>query len=575
VTTKPRLTVCGVTRNSGSRLEHWISRAREFADEVVLLVDASSHDDTAEVAESFADRVRVVEHPPFIELTMDYGLRQATGEWILWLDDDEFMAPAFADSLDALLTDPELTHYYLPCRWLVPTGNGGAGWLRTFPWYPNLALRLIRNVGSIYYHRGRLHSPIEVAGLGRVLDNDDVALYHFDLLWHDRAHRERKVSRYRGHPAPSCEEYYLYEDYASSLVIDPVSQDILNLAVPPPGQGSARRDGASRRDHGSPVVPLEELRARIGGHWVNADVFHAEYLDHTTPRRVLCNRGYTVELLIRNTSAVPWRNTSLGPPGRVYLSYHWIHPDHGMLLRDGDITILPAVVEPGAEIRVVAGLWTPYEPGRYQLQWDLRAEDVSWFSERGVDPLCVDVTADDKDRLLARPRQVASLPDRTSIDPPERDTHLDKAADPSRSSASGRTRVRARVMSDATARIRYLSRAVFGRWMTIGSAKRAADGLGASGGAAGDVSVPSDPSIAVLEQEVRFLRCRITQREDARARLNRSLHSPEQIESINRLDLARRLADAEAELAALRATKTFQYTARLRHWYAKWVLRRK
>ena len=413
---RPPLTVCGITWNSGDRLERWLTRTLEFADEVVLLVDSESTDDTLDVACAYADQVQVVEHPPFIEVAMDWGLRRATGEWILWLDDDEVVSASFADARDDLLADPDLTHYWVPYRWVVPGAEGGYRWLRQFPWFPNERLRLVRNVGSVFHHRGRLHSPIDVAGDGRVLGAEEGVIYHLDLAWRSRAEREAKVARYRGNNAPSCEEYYLYEDYAATLRTEPFADD----EVTRPPAPAARRAAQERRERfaaspGSNVDPevatVADMQARIARHWDSADVFSAEYVEHDTPATVLPNRGYVVELAVRNTSAVPWRNS--GPlRGRVTMSYHWAHRELGVLLEHGDRALLPRVVEPGEVVRFPAGVWTPFEPGRYLLQWDLRLEEVAWFSERGVAPLQVEVEVTADQRLLATPREVATLPAR-------------------------------------------------------------------------------------------------------------------------------------------------------------------
>ncbi|HWG74417.1 MAG TPA: glycosyltransferase [Acidimicrobiales bacterium] len=410
-TRRARLSVCGKTANSGDRLEHWITRAREYADEIVLLVDEVSADDTLDVALANADRVVAFEHSTNNEAALDFGLRQATGDWVLWLDDDEFLAKGFGQALPALLGNSRVTHYYLPYRWLLRDGDGRYGWVKTFPWYPNPRLRLIRNVTSLYWHRGRPHSPYEVLGDGDVLEGDDVTIYHLDFLLRDRVARERKVAAYRQRVGPSCEEYYLWEDYASTLAVEPV--DISEIVRPPSPE--ARRRAAERSSRGSLRPPervsAEALRRSVACHWPNADIYHATYGEHTTPPQVLANRGYTVEITLANLASLPWRNSGTGP-GRVVLGYHWVHPDHGVLVRDGDTTLLPVVVPPGGKVTVAAGLWTPYDPGPYTLQWDLRAEGVNWFSERGVPPLEVSVTVSEHDRLMARHRPAASVPPR-------------------------------------------------------------------------------------------------------------------------------------------------------------------
>ena len=298
----------------------------------------------------------------------------------------------------------------MPYRWVVDRGHDGLGWLRTFPWHPNPRLRLIRNVGSIFADRGRLHAPVEVAGAGRVLRDDAVAMYHLDFVWRDRPAREAKVARYRGPDAPSCEEYYLWEDYRGTLDIAPVEDPVVKEALDANPDGPTANVGGLMSYEG-PALTVAEQRASAARHWRTADVFGAEYLGSTTPTRVLANRGYSVDVRLRNASTLRWRTTGTDD-GRVVLSYHWVHPEHGVLVRDGDIALLPDELDPGQETTVEAGLWTPYDPGRYRLEWDLRAEGVNWFSERGVPPLAVDVEVAGHDRLLERRRAVATVPRR-------------------------------------------------------------------------------------------------------------------------------------------------------------------
>lgn len=353
--------------------------------------------------------MRLVEHPPFIEAFYDLALRHATGDWILWLDDDELMGAGFAETKDDLLRNRDLTHYYLPYRWVIREADGSERWLSTFPWHPNPRLRLVRNVGSILSHRGRLHSPLDVAGEGRVLSPDEAVVYHLDLAWRSRSAREAKVARYRGNNAPSCEEYYLYEDYARTVSTEPVPEP---LDRPPSAAAQAAGSARVRRgliDPSGPPAKVADEKARIARFWDTAPLFSAEYVNSSTPPHVLANRGYNVEVKVRNTSSVAWRNS--GPErGRIMLGYHWLTEQHGVVLREGDYSLLDDVVEPGDTATVLAGLWTPYEPGSYILQWDLVGKDVNWFSERGVAALSVPVTVGSDDLLLSKPRTVAELP---------------------------------------------------------------------------------------------------------------------------------------------------------------------
>jgi hypothetical protein len=95
-------------------------------------------------------------------------------------------------------------------------------------------------------------------------------------------------------------------------------------------------------------------------------------------------------LRVRNTSSGTWRSRG-DTLGRVVISYRWRTLHGALAIAQGDITLLPEALAPGDDAEVVAGLWTPREPGRYRLEWEALSERVAWFSDRGVPPLVHDV----------------------------------------------------------------------------------------------------------------------------------------------------------------------------------------
>ena len=403
-----RLSICGTTKDSADRLDHWLLRTLEFADEVVLLVDDTSTDETLEIARSYADVVHVYEHAPFIERAMDWCLRRASGDWLLWLDDDELLHTDFRAAIEDVLADKRLTHAYLPSRAVVRT-TGGYGWLRQFPWYPDWRLRLVRNVGSIFRHTGRLHSPIEVHGDGVTLDAGETSIYHFDLALRDRGAREAKVERYRGNGAPSCEEYYLYEDYTDSdAVVTLDASAVVRPPTPAACEEGRRRKARPALEVGQSLT-LDAMQVHLAALTPRAALFGADYLHHGFPAALQTNRGQTGTVTLRNASPVPWRNSG-AEPGWVSLRYHWRHPEHGMVLREGDHSLLPDAVAPGATVTLPVGIWTPFDPGSYTLELDLRAEGIGWFSEHGVAPLAVPIEIRAAATTNPQARTAARLP---------------------------------------------------------------------------------------------------------------------------------------------------------------------
>jgi glycosyltransferase involved in cell wall biosynthesis len=389
-----RLSVVTMTRNSGGHLGWWLERVRRYADEVVVAVDRSSTDDTYDVARAGADRVHVLELPGYSEPSKDWLVRQATGDWVLMLDDDEAL-PLDADRLlPPLLDDRRFTHYLLPVRWVVCASDGSLAWLRQHPWHGPRWARLARNLGGLVRVLPLMHAVPEVAGEGCALPPEgNLALYHLDLLWHDRPTRQAKVDRYRaaaGHERPTGEEHYLYEDYAATLAYAPL----------PPGEDfPLSRSPGRAAGAGVPpdvaVVTLAELERHTRDVGDDPDVWSVEWLGHDTPPRLLANRGHLVRVGVRNTSEATWRSPGTRH-GRVALSYRWESETWGLEVPVGDVTLLERALAPGEEAEMLAGIWTPRQPGRYTLTWDMVCEGVAWFSARGATPLRVPVEVVDE-----------------------------------------------------------------------------------------------------------------------------------------------------------------------------------
>ena len=109
-------------------------------------------------------------------------------------DDDELPSEALRDVLPSLLDEREPTHYWLPRRWMHPTPET---YLAERVWLRDIQVRLVRNLPGLWRFSGRVHSNIEVAGAGRIVD---APLLHLALLVADLEQRRAKVEALRaGH----------------------------------------------------------------------------------------------------------------------------------------------------------------------------------------------------------------------------------------------------------------------------------------------------------------------------------------------------------------------------------------
>jgi LCP family protein required for cell wall assembly len=118
--------------------------------------------------------------------------------------------------------------------------------------------------------------------------------------------------------------------------------------------------------------------------------YSAQYDDSgNTPNYLDPGQEYEVEVRVKNTGMSLW--VSEGSE-RIDLGTHWIDRDTGeVVVWDGNRGLLESDTGQGQEATVEIVIEAPGEPGRYILQYDMVHETVTWFSERGVIPLEVNV----------------------------------------------------------------------------------------------------------------------------------------------------------------------------------------
>ena len=388
----------------------WASSAREYAQEIVIAVDASSDDGTDEIARRVGDQVFLVEHPGLGERAADWLFRQATGEWVLQLDDDEILGSEFAANVSRLLASAELTHYYLERRWVVRQDDGGLGWLTDYPWGCDPCLRLFRNIGSLFWHPLGMHTHTSVLGAGRLLGATEGNLYHLDLLWRTREQRERKVWELYG---GACREYYLFEERLAAESLVPVGDPAViefaettlarrRAADAPSREGSRPTPSAS-----PPPVSLDEMAAVARRNSLDLTHYGVEFLTSDTPGLMQQDRAYAVHLTVRNASDGTWDTGAARGP--VHISYHWWPKSGEEAAYDGVRSWLPQMVAPDETVAITAHVLAPSRPGKYVLEWDVVQENICWFGQRGASTLRLDIEVTDSKDGSPAPSVFASL----------------------------------------------------------------------------------------------------------------------------------------------------------------------
>jgi len=338
----------GVTRNPPGAFSDLLRDMSQLADELVVVVDYTTTDDTFEIAARFTKNVYRFSHDPmFVEMRRQ-SFSRCTGDWILWLDDDDRLSPAWTrPAVERLMNQRTVTHYWVPALYMV--SNGGLH-LSTAPFIVHFMTQLYRNIESIAIFPTKLHQQMAFAGEPAYLAGLYVEPMNF--VWHDRKSRELKLDAYdeaydEEGTGFDQRRFYLYEDhYFETRHVDEGFEPKVMAA-------------------------LEEGDAEAG--------VHVRLLD--VPERMTCSQTYWVTVRISNNSErMLLPQSELLRWGTLAVSYHW---SGGAIEVTDAVTIrtpFPARIAPRHEHDALIRVKAPDAPGLYRLQPDILEENTQWFS---------------------------------------------------------------------------------------------------------------------------------------------------------------------------------------------------
>lgn len=147
-----------ITKNEERNIADCLASAR-WADELIV-VDAESADKTVELARASGAKVFVRPWPGF-GLQKNFGMAQASSDWILILDADERVTEELRGEVRTRL---EQWKPGAPVAYRIPRRNFFYGaWVRRAGVYPDYQVRLFRR-GSAQYNDVAVHENLLVEG---------------------------------------------------------------------------------------------------------------------------------------------------------------------------------------------------------------------------------------------------------------------------------------------------------------------------------------------------------------------------------------------------------------------------
>ncbi len=174
----PKLSVIVITKNEERNIHECLNSVR-WADEIVVVADSDSTDNTVTIAKEFTQKVFVRAWEGF-GAAKNYALAQTTNEWIFWIDADERVTPELQTETQAVVAADQkiFAAYSIPRK-----ANFLGNWINHCGWYPGRVVRLFRRAAGTFSD-DKVHEHLDVNGTIGTLQSDllhytDPDLYHY------------------------------------------------------------------------------------------------------------------------------------------------------------------------------------------------------------------------------------------------------------------------------------------------------------------------------------------------------------------------------------------------------------
>lgn len=174
-TARPTVTAAVVALNEADLIQGCLTSVA-WADELLVIVDAATTDQTAELARAMGAKV-VIRNWQGWPKQRNTALELATGDWLLFVDGDERVPPSLAQEIRRRLPEAGGTAGFWISRRNVIAGE----WVKHAGWWPDRQLRLLRRKAARYDEGVEVHEVATLDGPSDVLEEPFLHL-NYDTL---------------------------------------------------------------------------------------------------------------------------------------------------------------------------------------------------------------------------------------------------------------------------------------------------------------------------------------------------------------------------------------------------------
>ncbi len=168
-----------IAKNEELNIKKCIESQLNCIDEIIVLVDEESVDNTYEIAKTY-NRVRCekVKWMGYSK-TKEYAVSLAGNDWIFWIDADEVVTKELSDEISSLKDkNPVFIAYSMPRK-----ANFLGRWILHSGWYPCRVTRIFKREG-VHFSENQVHEHLVIIGKvgelkGNLLHFTDPSINHY------------------------------------------------------------------------------------------------------------------------------------------------------------------------------------------------------------------------------------------------------------------------------------------------------------------------------------------------------------------------------------------------------------
>ena len=179
-----RLSLCMIAKNEERNITTALASVRDIASQMIV-VDTGSTDKTAQIAQKLGADVHHFNWINDFSAARNYSIEKATGEWIIYLDADEYFTPENAQKLASCINeiqdDEKLQKSTQAISMMIVNLDDNQKPMTKFS-----AVRVFKNIPSIRF-KGKIHEQPSIDS-SKILNADDIEIMHTG--YSESAHKE-------------------------------------------------------------------------------------------------------------------------------------------------------------------------------------------------------------------------------------------------------------------------------------------------------------------------------------------------------------------------------------------------